>query len=95
MGSGVFRHRGNHRLVDSRGQKGGLTVERVQQNFEATSIQAWEQAHNIARVIRGGVEYVVCTNWAEFQRKEEEERDRRRREYIAEQQAAAYLGGRA
>lgn len=70
-------------------------MEHVQQQFEGSSIQAWEQAHNIVRIVRNGVEYVVCANWSEFQRKQDEERDRRRREYIAEQQAAAYLGGRA
>lgn len=70
-------------------------MEHIQQRFEGSSIQAWEQAHNIARVIRGGVEYVICTNWQEFQRKQEEERYRRRREYIAEQQDKAYLGDRA
>lgn len=66
-------------------------MEHVQQQFEGSSIQAWEQAHNIVRIVRNGVEYVVCANWSEFQRKQDEERDRRRREYIAEQQAAAYL----
>ena len=95
MGVGVFRRRAGYRIADRRGQEGGLTVEHIQQQFEGSSIQAWEQAHNIVRIVRNGVEYVVCANWSEFQRKQEEERDRRRREYIAEQQAAAYLGGRA
>ena len=62
----------------------------IQKDIDGSSIQAWELEHNIARLVRGGCEYVVCTNWNEFQRKQEEERARRRREYIAEQQAAAY-----
>lgn len=95
MGSSMLRRGAGHRMVDRRGKEGGLTVEHIQQQFEGSSIQAWEQAHNIVRIVRNGVEYVVCANWSEFQRKQEEERDRRRREYIAEQQAAAYLGGRA
>ena len=70
-------------------------MEHIQQDFEGTTIQRWEHEHNIARVVRGGCEYVVCTNWGEFQRKCEEEKQRARREYIAEQQAAAYLGGTA
>ena len=79
------RRLGNHT------EEGGLTVEHIQQQFEGSTVQAWEQAHNIDRIVRGGCEYVVCTNWAEFQRKQEEERKQRLREYIAEQQAAAYL----
>ena len=70
-------------------------MEHIQQPFEGSSIQEWEQTHNIVRIVREGVEYVVCANWEEFQRKREEERKKRVREYIAEQQAAAYLGGRA
>lgn len=64
--------------------------EHIQFKFEGSSIQAWELDHNIVRIVRGGCEYVVCTNWDEFQRKQDEERARARREYIAEQQAAAY-----
>lgn len=70
-------------------------MEHIQVGYEGSGIQRWEQEHNIIRVVRGGCEYVICTNFDEFQRKQEEERDRRRREYIAEQQAAAYLGGKA
>lgn len=65
----------------------------MQKGFEGSSIQAWEKAHNIARVMRDGCEYVICTDWDEFQRKDEAEREYRRRAYVAEQQAAAYFGG--
>lgn len=67
-------------------------MEHIQYGFEGSAIQAWELEHNIARVVKGGCEYVVCTNWDEFQRKQEEERARARREFIADQQAAAYMG---
>lgn len=69
-------------------------MEHIQEGFAGTSIELWEAKHNIARIVSGGCEYVVCTNWDEFQRKQDEERSRRRSEYIAEQQAAAYgIGG--
>ena len=67
-------------------------MEHIQKGFEGSSIQAWELDHGIARYVSGGCEYVVCTNWDEFQRKQEEERARARREYIADQQEAAYMG---
>lgn len=66
-------------------------MDHIQQDFEGSSVQEWEQNHHIVRIVRGGCEYVVCTNWDEFQKTCEEERARRRREYIAEQQAEAYL----
>ena len=68
-------------------------MEHIQKGFEGSGIQAWELEHNIARYVRGGCEYVVCTDWNEFQRKMDEERARERREYIAEQQYAAHFGG--
>ena len=70
-------------------------AEHIQDNFEGSSVWAWEQAHNITRYVRNGCEYVVCTNYPEFQRKCEAERVQRRNEYIARQQLAAHYGGGA
>lgn len=66
-------------------------MEHIQQQFAGSSIEAWEIAHGISRVVRGECEYVVCRDWDAFNRSIEQERERARREYIAERQAEAYL----
>lgn len=68
-------------------------MEHIQQNFEGTSLQAWELAHGIVRVVRGGCEYVVCTNFDRFNELCAKEKAERQAQMIAEAQAAAYLGG--
>lgn len=68
-------------------------MEHIQQGFEGTSIQRWELEHGIGRVVRGGCEYVICTDFQRFQQQMEDERRQRLRAYIADRQAEAYLGG--
>ena len=67
----------------------------IQKDFEGGSIQAWELAHGVVRVIRGGCEYVMCTDLDKFNAKCEAEKHERRAQMIAEAQAEAYLGGGA
>ncbi len=67
----------------------------IQKDFEGGSIQAWELAHGIVRVIRGGCEYVVCADLDKFNAQCDAEKRERRGQMIAEAQAEAYFGGAA
>jgi len=65
----------------------------IQKGYEGSSIQQWDLAHGIVRVVRDGCEYVRCRDLPGLieQCKAEEEERRRRR--IAEEQYNAYFGG--
>lgn len=63
----------------------------IQQNFEGTALQEWELAHGIVRKVRGGCEYVVCTDLPRFIEQTEREAQERKNREIAEALAEAYL----
>lgn len=61
-----------------------------------SAIIEWELKHHIVRIERNGMIYVVCTDFDAFNKQMEEEKAEYRRQnlrrYVAEAQAAAYLG---